>query len=205
MGARQSVQTATTTAQQQRQHTRAPSTTVVPATSSNGHAASTSRRSHRTFSLPNANGDSAGPSSNAAVGTDSDSSEELDLQRVLQLPALRFNIPRLRQGGTAGGAGSSQRRALSVFPLFDIKCPVCNKIVPSDEAEVHLVMCLTRPRITYNDDILTENKDECVICFEEMVAGDAIARLPCLCIYHKICIDRWFTKKNCCPEHPGED
>lgn len=32
----------------------------------------------------------------------------------------------------------------------DIKCPICKKMVPSDEAEVHLVMCLTRPKITYN-------------------------------------------------------
>lgn len=32
---------------------------------------------------------------------------------------------------------------------------------------------------------MTENKGECVICFEELEQGDTIARLPCLCIYHK--------------------
>ncbi|NXC28039.1 ZNRF2 ligase, partial [Campylorhamphus procurvoides] len=30
------------------------------------------------------------------------------------------------------------------------KCPVCSKFVSSDEMDLHLVMCLTKPRITYN-------------------------------------------------------
>lgn len=36
--------------------------------------------------------------------------------------------------------------------LFSIgfKCPVCSKFVSSDEMDLHLVMCLTKPRITYN-------------------------------------------------------
>jgi hypothetical protein len=29
---------------------------------------------------------------------------------------------------------------------------------------------------------------ECVICFNELEAGDRIARLNCLCIYHEHCI-----------------
>ncbi|VDN48469.1 unnamed protein product [Gongylonema pulchrum] len=33
---------------------------------------------------------------------------------------------------------------------MDTKCPVCQKTVPSDEVKVHLVMCLTHPRIAYN-------------------------------------------------------
>ncbi|KRZ36262.1 Glycoprotein endo-alpha-1,2-mannosidase-like protein [Trichinella pseudospiralis] len=85
---------------------------------------------------------------------------------------------------------------------FDMKCPVCHKMIPSDDVECHLVMCLTRPRLTYNEDVLTEEKGECVICLEEMKEGDTIARLPCLCIYHKGCIDNWFKVKNTCPEHP---
>jgi len=87
----------------------------------------------------------------------------------------------------------------------DIKCPVCHKVVPADDGEMHLVICLTRPRITYNDDVLIEDKGECPICFEEMLAGESIARLPCLCVYHKPCIDEWFLRKNSCPEHPGDD
>ncbi|CAD6184603.1 unnamed protein product [Caenorhabditis auriculariae] len=101
--------------------------------------------------------------------------------------------------------GHFSRRSMPMFMMGDMTCPVCHKVVPSDDADVHLVMCLTRPKITYNDDVLKEQKGECTICFEDMAAGDLIARLPCLCIYHKTCIDEWFKRKNCCPEHPGDD
>ncbi|XP_023232551.1 E3 ubiquitin-protein ligase znrf2-like [Centruroides vittatus] len=83
-----------------------------------------------------------------------------------------------------------------------IKCPVCSKFVLPDDVECHLVMCLTKPRIIYNEDVLTEDKGECVICLEELLQGDTIARLPCLCIYHKTCIDAWFEVNRSCPEHP---
>ena len=35
------------------------------------------------------------------------------------------------------------------------------------------------------EDILADEKGECVICLEDLQPGDVIARLPCLCIYHK--------------------
>ncbi|XP_037089436.1 E3 ubiquitin-protein ligase ZNRF2-like [Pollicipes pollicipes] len=85
-----------------------------------------------------------------------------------------------------------------------IKCPVCNKFVLPDDVECHIVMCLTKPRISYNEDVLTEDKGECVICLEELEQGQTIARLPCLCIYHKRCIDDWFKVNRTCPEHPGD-
>ncbi|KPP76677.1 hypothetical protein Z043_103959 [Scleropages formosus] len=102
--------------------------------------------------------------------------------------------------------------------LAGFKCPVCSKFVSSDEMDLHLVMCLTKPRVTYNvfaasdfgvltksdrvglllgpmrsppsrivssEDILTKDAEECAICLEQLVQGDTIARLPCLCIYHK--------------------
>lgn len=37
----------------------------------------------------------------------------------------------------------------------------------------------------FAEDILTDDKGECVICLEDLSQGDVIARLPCLCIYHK--------------------
>lgn len=36
------------------------------------------------------------------------------------------------------------------FFSIGFKCPVCSKFVSSDEMDLHLVMCLTKPRITYN-------------------------------------------------------
>ncbi|ROT81560.1 hypothetical protein C7M84_025282 [Penaeus vannamei] len=82
------------------------------------------------------------------------------------------------------------------------KCPICSKLVLPDDLECHLVICLTKPRISYNEDVLTEDKGECVICLEDLCQGDTIARLPCLCIYHKTCIDEWFQVNRSCPEHP---
>uniref|UniRef100_A0AAR5P8Q4 E3 ubiquitin-protein ligase ZNRF1 n=1 Tax=Dendroctonus ponderosae TaxID=77166 RepID=A0AAR5P8Q4_DENPD len=91
-----------------------------------------------------------------------------------------------------------------IWSLNGIKCPVCSKFVVPDDIECHLVMCLTKPRLSYNEDILTDDKGECVICLEELSQGDVIARLPCLCIYHKTCIDKWFEVNRSCPEHPGD-
>ncbi|KAL0984953.1 hypothetical protein UPYG_G00150950 [Umbra pygmaea] len=89
--------------------------------------------------------------------------------------------------------------------LFEgFKCPVCSKFVASDEMDLHLVMCLTKPRVTYNEDVLSKDAGECAVCLEELVQGDTIARLPCLCIYHKGCIDEWFEVNRSCPEHPSD-
>ncbi|XP_031642907.1 E3 ubiquitin-protein ligase znrf2 [Oncorhynchus kisutch] len=83
-------------------------------------------------------------------------------------------------------------------------CPVCSKFVSTDEMDLHIVMCLTKPRVTYNEDVLSKDAGECAICLEELVQGDTIARLPCLCIYHKGCIDEWFEVNRSCPEHPSD-
>ncbi|XP_065212107.1 E3 ubiquitin-protein ligase ZNRF1 [Planococcus citri] len=91
-----------------------------------------------------------------------------------------------------------------IWSLNGIKCPVCSKFVLPDDVECHLVMCLTKPRLTYNEDVLTNDKGECVICLEDLLQGDTIARLPCLCVYHKSCIDQWFDVNRSCPEHPGD-
>ncbi|XP_042086664.1 E3 ubiquitin-protein ligase ZNRF1 isoform X2 [Ovis aries] len=92
----------------------------------------------------------------------------------------------------------------SVAPWRGFKCPICSKSVASDEMEMHFIMCLSKPRLSYNDDVLTKDAGECVICLEELLQGDTIARLPCLCIYHKSCIDSWFEVNRSCPEHPAD-
>ncbi|XP_066603556.1 E3 ubiquitin-protein ligase ZNRF1 [Prorops nasuta] len=91
-----------------------------------------------------------------------------------------------------------------IWSLNGLKCPVCSKFILPDDIECHLVMCLTKPRLSYNEDILSDEKGECVICLEDLQPGDVIARLPCLCIYHKNCIDKWFQVNRSCPEHPGD-
>lgn len=110
-------------------------------------------------------------------------------------------------GGSPGGPRlviGSLPAHLSPHMFGGFKCPVCSKFVPSDEMDLHLVMCLTKPRITYNEDVLSKDAGECAICLEELQQGDTIARLPCLCIYHKGCIDEWFEVNRSCPEHPSD-
>lgn len=111
----------------------------------------------------------------------------------------------------SGGGHEGPRLLIGSLPahlsphLFGgFKCPVCSKFVSSEEMDLHLVLCLTKPRVTYNEDVLTKDAGECAICLEELVQGDTIARLPCLCIYHKGCIDEWFEVNRSCPEHPSD-
>uniref|UniRef100_M3ZGM6 RING-type E3 ubiquitin transferase n=2 Tax=Xiphophorus maculatus TaxID=8083 RepID=M3ZGM6_XIPMA len=74
----------------------------------------------------------------------------------------------------------------------------------ADEIEKHLLVCFSKTRLTYNKDILSRDSGECTICLDELEQGDTIARLPCLCIYHKGCIDEWFQVNRSCPEHPAD-
>lgn len=94
------------------------------------------------------------------------------------------------------------QRATRFALLTDLKCYVCHKTIPSDSIELHLLTCLTKPQLIYNEDVLLSDMGECSICFDELRVGNTIARLPCLCVYHKGCIDNWFTVTRCCPEHP---
>lgn len=123
-------------------------------------------------------------------------------------PAASRNTASGQPGATSSGAVALNQTMLAnsvpfLIAFRDVNCPVCHKMIPSDDVECHLVMCLTKPRITYNEDVLSEDKEqECAICLDELKQGDTVARLPCLCIYHKSCIDQWFQVNRSCPEHP---
>lgn len=84
----------------------------------------------------------------------------------------------------------------------NIRCPFCSKPFPGGRIEDHLLSCLTSPPLPYNTDVLCKDSGECSICLEELLQGETIARLACLCVYHKSCIDSWSKVKPCCPEHP---
>ncbi|KAJ5225004.1 hypothetical protein N7468_006229 [Penicillium chermesinum] len=42
---------------------------------------------------------------------------------------------------------------------------------------------------------------ECTICMEDYEVGESLARLECLCKFHKDCIIGWFKQKMECPVH----
>ncbi|XP_028614244.1 E3 ubiquitin-protein ligase ZNRF2 [Grammomys surdaster] len=153
------------------------------------------RAAQSAFSIPSSGGSGSGPygSQDSVHSSPEDGGGSRDRDR----PA----------GGGSGGPRlviGSLPAHLSPHLFGGFKCPVCSKFVPSDEMDLHLVMCLTKPRITYNEDVLSKDAGECAICLEELQQGDTIARLPCLCIYHKGCIDEWFEVNRSCPEHPSD-
>nr|XP_023673465.1 E3 ubiquitin-protein ligase znrf2-like [Paramormyrops kingsleyae] len=127
-----------------------------------------------------------------------------------------LNIARRRESDSTGASEESDApRAprfligslpthLSPHVFEGFRCPVCSKFVPADETDFHLVMCFTKLGVTYNEDVLVKDAGECAICLEDLEQGDTIARLPCLCIYHKGCIDEWFEVNRSCPEHPSD-
>lgn len=98
------------------------------------------------------------------------------------------------------------------LPSADIRCPFCSKPFPGGRIEDHLLSCLTSPPLPYNSkyhvtemnvflkkagnayghfvhvftaDVLSKDSGECSICLEDLVQGETIARLACLCVYHK--------------------
>ena len=46
---------------------------------------------------------------------------------------------------------------------------------------------------------LSEDKKECVICYETFKNGDSIISLPCIHIFHDDCIKSWLKKSKTCP------
>lgn len=104
--------------------------------------------------------------------------------------------PRLRHHHSAGSP------FLFLRPMPKVKCPLCSKEFTQPELDEHLPICSQKPRVQYNEDKLIQDAGECSICLDDMVAGDEIARLPCLCVYHIQCLKEWYTKSQTCPEHP---
>lgn len=62
-------------------------------------------------------------------------------------------------------------------------------------------------KVTAND-IEAEN-DECTICLEKLVSGDAALRIPCGHLFHEDCARKWLITSNQCPvcryELPTDD
>ncbi|KAF9193550.1 hypothetical protein BGZ51_009545 [Haplosporangium sp. Z 767] len=99
------------------------------------------------------------------------------------------------------------------------ECPVCGAILAGLEGgkaaqEAHVNDCLEgKPGqgsgpinnvryVVYKlpaDSPLVDQ--ECAICFEEFVAGRTVARLNCLCTYHRHCIHTWLQHGKACPVH----
>ncbi|XP_050639216.1 E3 ubiquitin-protein ligase ZNRF2 isoform X2 [Macaca thibetana thibetana] len=102
-------------------------------------------------------------------------------------------------GGSPGGPRlviGSLPAHLSPHMFGGFKCPVCSKFVPSDEMDLHLVMCLTKPRITYNG-IISHFSCFCFLLLSLRVQEQKISlQVKCLIhnsAWHCILLKRSYT------------
>jgi Ring finger domain len=65
-------------------------------------------------------------------------------------------------------------------------------------APIHMLPFTASEKDCLGEDGTTQ---ECSICFVEYDVGDQLARLECLCKFHKVCILAWFARKVECPVH----
>ncbi|XP_037309904.1 E3 ubiquitin-protein ligase znrf2 [Pungitius pungitius] len=205
--------------------TRAYSGSDLPSSTSSSNGSSVSRTTagrgrHHAYSAPGASGPSSSSGQPHAARARSVGGSGSRPQSGINIPNSSGAYSSQESGSSSpeeadrersGGGHDGPRLVIGSLPahlsphLFGgFKCPVCSKFVSSDEMDLHLVLCLTKPRVTYNEDVLSKDAGECAICLEELVQGDTIGRLPCLCIYHKGCIDEWFEVNRSCPEHPSD-
>uniref|UniRef100_H3D617 RING-type E3 ubiquitin transferase n=1 Tax=Tetraodon nigroviridis TaxID=99883 RepID=H3D617_TETNG len=198
---------------------RAYSGSDLPSSTSSGHMSRTAGAGPRFHAFSGASGGPSPSSSSQPPGARPRSAggsggsvgrpqSGIDIPNSSAAPGSR------ESGGSSpedSGGAEAPRLLIGSLPahlspqLFGgFKCPVCSRFVSSEEMDLHLVLCLTKPRVTYNEDVLMKDTGECAICLDELLQGDTIARLPCLCIYHKGCIDKWFDVNRSCPEHPSD-
>ncbi|KAF9302455.1 hypothetical protein BGZ74_005329 [Mortierella antarctica] len=87
------------------------------------------------------------------------------------------------------------------------ECPVCGAILAGLEGgkaaqEAHVQDCLEVYKLPADSPLIDQ---ECAICFEEFVAGRTVARLNCLCTYHRHCIHSWLQHGKACPTLGDEE
>ncbi|KAF8463148.1 FYVE zinc finger-domain-containing protein [Kalaharituber pfeilii] len=97
----------------------------------------------------------------------------------------------------SGGAGDDDDESNASNP----KMNTSGEVVGDGEGAGVFTATLAPPPPPKKDK--QRKKAECVICFEEFEVGESIARLECLCRYHKGCIREWFDRKGNgdCPIH----
>ena len=66
------------------------------------------------------------------------------------------------------------------------------------QARVHMLPFVANEKDCVGED---GSPQECSICMVEYDVGDELARLECLCKFHKTCIVEWLERKAECPVH----
>ena len=86
------------------------------------------------------------------------SSSNHNRNRTTSAATFNFNllpyvgIERESDGQSSDDESPQARRRLHriLIAIRDVPCPVCNKTIPSDSFDKHIVQCLSKPRVDYN-------------------------------------------------------
>ncbi|ODQ50222.1 hypothetical protein SAICODRAFT_85192 [Saitoella complicata NRRL Y-17804] len=141
------------------------------------------------------------------VGGVSMSAEQVPIQEVLAEDVDEMTLA--EADGIGAGDGVVSRQGIAGEEIDEgSQCPICARplVGTDEEKEAHVRDCIegnmwgspSRRGGTHSVSghrylvyILRENNpiegQECVICFEEFEVGDTVARLECLCSYHRVC------------------
>eukprot|EP00854_Cymbomonas_tetramitiformis_P006858 gene6858-8192_t len=93
--------------------------------------------------------------------------------------------------------GIQLRRRLFGFLLFLCSLPECRSGPPKGLTEEQ-IDALPHRRLT-EQEITSMDDAACVICIEDMEAGEQARELPCTHVFHTECIDRWLLLNSTCP------
>jgi len=93
--------------------------------------------------------------------------------------------------------GNLLKHLQEVHPYFTIPD---NKITTNGQNQLYI----DNPHDDYLGQVVLKNDtEECIICLCEFEKGQITVRLPCLCYFHRNCIENWFStlRRRECPLH----
>ncbi|KAJ3351741.1 hypothetical protein GGF32_004096 [Allomyces javanicus] len=142
------------------------------------------------------------------AGMPSQSARERHLSECLAQPsaaaataaAARYTID--VWGGGSGSRGGTPPSA-TVRAALMVPLPESDVESDSDDEEDAGVIDPTSAAPSTVASGLVDPHTECLICYEPFVAGDQVARMSCLCVFHWDCLRAWFDKHGVpeCPVH----
>jgi len=115
-------------------------------------------------------------------------------------PVCRHALP------PRGADGSETAREAHIMACITARDPTTAGPIGSGQgdterqprAPVHMLSFVASEKDCVGED---GNLQECSICMVEYEVGEQLARLECLCKFHKTCIVEWFSRKQECPLH----
>jgi len=110
-------------------------------------------------------------------------------------PVCRRALP---PRGPNGDETARERHIMDCIHARDPSAPSSSEGGGPSHTRIHMLPFTATEKDCVNQD---GSLQECSICMVEYDVGDELARLECLCKFHKRCIVEWFARKPECPVH----